>query len=79
MASSVHLTTCTDWSIKNDRLEELSYAKVLSGNKETLGLVKTWVGVSSTRKEDMVWKHFMFPEGDMTRNLKTFGKRSQQW
>ena len=36
------------------RLEELSSAKMLPRNKETLGLVKRGVGVSVTRKEDMV-------------------------
>ena len=36
------------------RLEELSSAKMLSGNKKTLGLVKRGVGVSVTWKEDMV-------------------------
>ena len=35
------------------RLEEPSYARMSSGNKETLGLVKREVGVSSIWKEDM--------------------------
>ena len=61
------------------RLEKLSSARMSLGNKETLGLVKRGVGVSSTRKEDMVENILCYQRVIWWEIQRLLERRSQKW